>query len=327
MPRIPSELLDLLSTLYDSGPSARLIAERSGLPLGYVDFTGPPKIVWFSILREAQKQHMTDAIIAAAAADYPKINWASVVQVASKADPLEYNLSAPSPVDWHGPTSELQAEKITGNQATFLPLHFLEVGLLRAKAVALIRVPSGAGTGFLLPSNFLLTNNHVIPSLKIAEDAVVVFNNHVLENGTAATPTTRRLDPANGFATSPKNDWTLIKMDGDANSEWGAIPLAPCTVAAGEFVNIIQHPMGGPKVIALYHNVVVFSDQTRLQYLTDTLPGSSGSPVFKSDWSLVGLHRAGGSRKDTASGQVLNYNEGVTVNCLSDDFRSNGISL
>ena len=39
-----------------------------------------------------------------------------------------------------------------------------------------------------------------------------------------------------------------------------------------DFVNIIQHPGGMKKQIALYHNLVVYSDVNRVQYLTDTLP-------------------------------------------------------
>ena len=36
--------------------------------------------------------------------------------------------------------------------------------------------------------------------------------------------------------------------------------------------------------------LVSLADATRLIYETDTLPGSSGSPVFNDQWQLVGLH-------------------------------------
>jgi V8-like Glu-specific endopeptidase len=59
-------------------------------------------------------------------------------------------------------------------------------------------------------------------------------------------------------------------------------------------VNIIQHPMGGPKMVSIEPRLVVFAGEGRLQYLTDTQPGSSGSPVFDLEWNLVGLHHSGG---------------------------------
>jgi hypothetical protein len=41
-------------------------------------------------------------------------------------------------------------------------------------------------------------------------------------------------------------------------------------VQAGDFVNIIQHPDGGPKQITLYHNVITAVRDMLVQFLTDT---------------------------------------------------------
>src|SRR5262249_32174555 len=67
----------------------------------------------------------------------------------------------------------------------------------------------------------------------------------------------------------------------------GLLSLRPSKpVATGDFVYIIQHPKGRSKKIRLLHNEVVRVTQDRVQYLTDTLPGSSGSPVCNELWQV-----------------------------------------
>ena len=326
MYRVPGELLDLLASLYEDGQAARVVAERAGLPTGFVNFNGPPKVVWFNVLKEACKQHMVAAVIEAASSDYPKLDWHSVSEAIANVASVATGTSNRDAIQWRGPTTE-QLEKLTGSFPTFLPLHFFELGLARSRSVALVRLPSGMGTGCLLPSNFLLTNHHVLEKRSDADAAVAVFNHHQCADGTPSASVEFLCDTKSGFATSKEHDWTIVKLAGNPNTDWGAIPLIKARVGVGDFVNIIQHPMGGPKVIALYHNTVAYCDSDRIQYLTDTLPGSSGSPVFRSDWTLVALHHAGHTSKDPATGQVNTYNEGIAIGRIIDDLHSQGITL
>lgn len=322
MYHVPNELIDIFAGLIDDKLTIKYMAERAAMPMGMLDLSGPPKVLWLKVLQEARKQEMLEAVLDAVAADYPRLNWNAIRDVANNAGASD-NVSAPSlgDGDWHSRISQDQLEKITGNQPTFLPLHFFEVGQQKAASVALIQLPNAAGTGFLIEGNLLLTNNHVIGDIAAAESASIVFNFHKQLDGSQAKTTSYSLDPKSCFATSDTHDWTVVGIDAAASSTWGAIELRECTVNDGEYVNIIQHPMGGPKVVAMYHNVVVFSDEDRVQYLTDTLPGSSGSPVFNSEWSLVGLHHAGGPiAKD---GSVRN--QGISVRRIIDDLKSNGL--
>ena len=323
MQRVPNELLDILIGLFDETPAIKYVAEQAGLPMGLVSLNGPVKVVWFNVLKEAIKHEMIPAIIDVVSSEYPNLKWDSIRQVIDRAGtPGPPNV--PDLDDWRGRLTEQELEKITGSQPTFLPLHFFELGRMRARAVVLIQLPSGSGTGFLTHSNLLLTNNHVICSFEKAESAIIRFNFQQELDGSSTAVSDFKLAPQDGFATSTSHDWTAVRVKGDANSEWGVIPLTECRVNDGEFVNIIQHPMGGPKVVALYHNVVVYSDDDRIQYLTDTLPGSSGSPVFRSDWSLVGIHHAGRSAKLGTSGNATIRNEGITINRLIQDLREKG---
>jgi V8-like Glu-specific endopeptidase len=65
---------------------------------------------------------------------------------------------------------------------------------------------------------------------------------------------------------------------------------------------------------------VTYSGEDRVQYLTDTLPGSSGSPVFDSEWNLVALHHSGGWMKEPGSfsKSTLFRNEGIAIQKVID---------
>jgi V8-like Glu-specific endopeptidase len=81
-------------------------------------------------------------------------------------------------------------------------------------------------------------------------------------------------------------------------------------------VTIIQHPSGGPKQIALNENRVTNIYRHYLQYTTDTLPGSSGSPVFNDDWKVVALHHAGGHLKTNEKGDIRFINQAAAMKYL-----------
>ena len=118
-------------------------------------------------------------------------------------------------------------------------------------------------------------------------------------------------------ALSPCFQCRRLLDSGTGRSEQGK---RPCTVtppqralSVGDRVLIIQHPSGGPKQIGLYHNTVAYVGPNRLQYLTDTMPGSSGSPVFDNDWSLVGVHHSGGHLRDPGTNNTHYRNEGIPL--------------
>ena len=62
--------------------------------------------------------------------------------------------------------------------------------------------------------------------------------------------------------------------------------------------------------------MVTYSNERVVQYLTDTLKGSSGSPVFNSAWQVVALHHSGGeSKEQEPSLRFGKYrNEGININ-------------
>jgi V8-like Glu-specific endopeptidase len=198
--------------------------------------------------------------------------------------------------------------------STLLPISFLEKGLISSRAVVRIEVDDGLGTGFLINGNWIITNNHVLPNREVAKNAVVQFNYQKNLNNLDLPFKEFQLDTGdNLFHTSKEDDWTVVKLNGDANKDYGALLLSTKGVKKDDFVNIIQHPSGGPKQIALYHNTVTSANDRYVLYLTDTMPGSSGSPVFNTDWEVVALHHWGGTIKEAYTNINLYRNRGINI--------------
>jgi hypothetical protein len=63
-------------------------------------------------------------------------------------------------------------------------------------------------------------------------------------------------------------------------------------VGDNDKLNIVQHPDGRLKEVALRDNQVTWQNGQLVHYRSDTEPGSSGAPVFNDIWELVALHHA-----------------------------------
>jgi V8-like Glu-specific endopeptidase len=200
-----------------------------------------------------------------------------------------------------------------------------------SRPVARVVLADGSsGTGFLTKNNLLVTNNHVISSAAVAQGATVELNYQHTVEGRDAEVDRYQLAPDEGFATSPEeeqggDDWTAVRVRGNPNEKWGTLTLARANPKVQDEVIIIQHPGGGPKQIALSHNVVAFVNARRLQYLTDTLEGSSGSPVFNTDWQMVALHHKGGWLREPGSKRTVYRNQGIHINVVLDGLTAVGL--
>jgi hypothetical protein len=76
---------------------------------------------------------------------------------------------------------------------------------------------------------------------------------------------------------------------------------------------IIQHPSGDRKRLAYTRNQITAFDDRVVHYLSDTQPGSSGSPVLNAQAQLVALHHAGGRPQEIAGKPPLRKNEGIRI--------------
>ncbi|MEX0167855.1 trypsin-like peptidase domain-containing protein [Streptomyces sp. LMG1-1-1.1] len=223
--------------------------------------------------------------------------------------------------------AELPAEMMPGEmkeeivlQDDTVPYEFLHGGIRAGASVALLRIPpyeSGApllpsyphgGTGWMLAPGLLITNHHVVMARSWESGVRPYVSDEDLR--LQAVMSRSRFDFVENAAAAPEAtagelaawdaalDYAIVRLAPDQDVRPTLkIATRPLLVRERQRVpvNIIQHPGGLPKRVALRNNLVYRADEHDILYFTDTRGGSSGSPVCLDDWTVVGLHR--GTRK------------------------------
>lgn len=200
---------------------------------------------------------------------------------------------------------ELGLERTFG-QSDFQNIAFLELALAVSRFVGRVNIRSsssrtlGFGTGSMVSPRLLLTNNHVLKDAETARFSQVEFDYQVDRDGRALQAYPFALQPDLFFLTDPKLDFTLVAVAKRSTLDrelhhygWSRLIESPGKILLKEHVNIIQHPRGEYKKFVTRDNEVVDILDDYLHYVTDTEPGSSGSPVYNDQWEVVALHHAG----------------------------------
>ncbi|KYF54050.1 hypothetical protein BE04_25005 [Sorangium cellulosum] len=190
------------------------------------------------------------------------------------------------------------------------------------------------GTGFLIGPSLVMTNWHVLAYLLagiLRTPDRVLFQFDYLEEGAAG----RFCRLANDWfvACNPARDAQRV---GDNDLDYAVVHLAdapgddeiegarrghisvPPPVSQGnsrftvdEPIYIVQHPCGNPLQLAMNaRGVKAVRERARVTYHVTTDEGSSGSPCFNRDWTLVALHRGPAPETDA--------NEGVPIDSVRD---------
>jgi hypothetical protein len=143
--------------------------------------------------------------------------------------------------------------------------------------------------------------------------------------------------PDQADPTADELDYALIRLADPIgakpwaqrpNSEGGApkrgwlkVPDAAPTLKSPMGVLIAQHPNGYPLKLGVdtdainqAKNLWLNGAKTRVRYATNTLGGSSGSPVFDLEWNLIALHHYG----DPAYSHPPKYNQGVPIHLIRE---------
>lgn len=323
-----TSLRKVAAELYPREADQRRVIRSADLREAAIAFDPSADNSWSEILSYANNQRKADKLLDILVEE----NTDNDLLRRIKADQPVVPLAAPNiktDIDWQGPRNTgAILERITGSQSALVPISYLALGLRRARAVVKVQRSDGkSGSGFVAGDNILITNHHVLPDNAQAATAVCQFNYQQSIEGLNEPMMEYKLRPDEFFETSVKDDWTAVRIEGEPKQQWGALELRPAKLAKEDRVNIIQHPGGGPKQLSFFSNVVLFIGKGRVQYLTDTMPGSSGSPVFDRDWNLVAIHHSGGwlIEPGTGSKAVFFRNEGILVDLLIESLAPKGV--
>ena len=225
-------------------------------------------------------------------------------------------------------------ERIIGG-SNLLGVAFLELGTQVAGTVGRVHVRDqfarrGFGTGFMISPRLMMTNNHVLEDAASARFSQIEFG---FQDGVDGRPRPTHvfdLQPAELFLTDAPLDVSVVAVSTRSRATGGAAPVDLAQfgfnrlsgqqgkILLGESINIVQHPEGEPKQLALQQNDLVDRFETFLHYLGDTSPGSSGSPLFNNQWEVLGLHHSGVPERD-AQGRILTVDGKVWDRSRGDD--------
>lgn len=337
-----TQLNDVLGELVTDKIGITKYVRASGLKPQHINMDGSTVDAWNNVLSEADKNNKVDNLVKVVLDSYPENPF---LKTALLSDEINYSLS-PDIDDisnWE-PVSNETLEVLTMGYSTLLPVSFLDLGVIRSKAVAKVEIKIGTqgynvGTGFLCKIEdfedlFFLTNYHVINDKRWISNTKIIFNYEMDINGDSKASKSFKIDEHGPWYTSPitENDVCIFKLDASEEEliDFQYLTLKKTEVSRNDFVNIIQHPGGDMKQISIYHNIVTNIDENRVQYLTDTLKGSSGSPVFNSNWDVVALHHSGGLKQqnepELPSG-IKSRNEGIHINKIIDFLTANHKNL
>ncbi len=228
-------------------------------------------------------------------------------------------------------------ERILGDN-DLVPIAYLLQGYKVGNSVCKIMIRNrvgntvGSGTGFLIAPNLIITNNHVLPNFDSAILSVAQFNFQNDENFIPEQDYIFQLEPDKFFITDELLDFTIVAVkdesyDGKSVDDFGFIRLLANNekIIEGEYVSIIQHPKGRAKSVTLRENQVSSIFDNYIHYMTDTQPGSSGSPVFNDQWVVVALHHAGVPNPDKSGEWIAN--EGIRISSIVKYIRDKYASM
>ena len=232
--------------------------------------------------------------------------------------------------------------------------NFLEAGYKAGISVGLVQVPRHdngkpkmlpdnepalyLGTGWLLSKTLVITNHHVINAREKHEadasagDFQLQGDNAAIKfdfNSTQAAGVTVKAAKLEAF--DKPLDFAIFRLAAPVDRDPLRL-LAEEVVVNKEHpqvVNIIQHPLGRAKRVALRNNHIYETTYPKLTYFTDTDGGTSGSAVFDDDWGVIGLHRASKLVKDVEyNGETTSWiNEGVQIKAIVEYLKANNAAL
>ena len=204
---------------------------------------------------------------------------------------------------------------LQGNELT--DISYLAQGTVCSNSVCRIIIRQGGrligyGTGFLIAPGVLLTNHHVLPDIEYVHESSAQFRYERDIYGNELNPVNFKLKITPEPILFKDLDIALvgveqISVDGHSVDQFRWLKLNPQPKKAfiGEYLTIIQHPNGEHKQICVRENKLLkyLDNSPYIWYQTDTVGGSSGSPVFNNSWEVVALHHSSAPETKRVNGK------------------------
>jgi hypothetical protein len=311
---------------------ALMVSDRLDTDLAAIVGSGRYEREIFDLIEWAARRTKLDVLIVAVTAERPEL-----------ARTLAF--SAPPPATAVEPS---RLERLVRNGEgidRFGPM--MERFLALQSQVCRIEAAVG-GTGFLVAPDLVLTNYHVLQREIVKQDfsGVVCRFDFLSESsrGVAVRPVASGCCLAHAeYAPADERtegrlpvrgelDYALIRLsrpvgddpvDGKGRVR-GTVAVSASTAVPAEqrILFIAQHPESAPLSSSFGLSRGAASGGLRMRYTAETLAGSSGSPVFDGDLSLVALHHAGepGSRL-----QPGEYNQGIPISLIVADLAEKAV--
>ena len=343
--RTAQQLHVTLTKLHPTPAGALLVAQQAGLDSAYVNAQQPPIFVWREILDLAAQGGLTRTLVT------------TVRDLLNPQNPQRTLLdglltASATPIDTEPRNADGTGIFIHGDDAISdheallyrddlmletgrLPALIATLQVLLGLAPAVCRIEAelaggtGLGTGFRIGSELVLTNWHVLHDARGGGTAArsVMMNFGYEDDGQGGTRASRSLAGAvSTIVTDKADDWAVIRPTEPLAD---SIPTISLSASVDPIVNeaayIVQHPGGRGKRLGYVRNQVSDFDDHVIHYLTDTEPGSSGSPVFNASGLLIGLHHVGGTPQTVVGRPPINKNEGIRIPRIIEGLKAKGI--
>ena len=366
-----------------SGQQIRML--REGLQAAFLDFNtlsmflaeqverqianyaspfDPLPTVIFRLIQAAQAEGWLGDLVVAAHSTRPRQH-----KIASVATELGFTGLGPNLTNRRiigapvASSAASQLESIVRDRERFIDVEgFIARATTVQSQVCRIEVTrkNGNGTGFLVGSDLVLTNYHVMEpvfrSQALATDVVCRFDYRKTPHGETVRPGTpfklkqgeweidkspysqKDLVEGRGDPSPDELDYCLLRLkepagegkaggSQDTNAErrgWVTTNKNSGAGAAGDDVFLFQHPKGRPLVVAVGEHLGFNGAGNRMRYDADTLGGSSGSPVFNADLELIGLHHRGDPAADVVK-MTAEHNQGIPVSRILTLLEARGV--
>ena len=195
------------------------------------------------------------------------------------------------------------------------------------------------GTGLLLDERHLLTCRHVLEAREPTEDkpdapdlTLQVQGTRVAFSYLSGPKPIVTIGVTQMVASDAGLDYAVLSLDTAVPQRVPSLFLGALPQITNEqafVVNILQHPGGKPKRLAMRNNAVARIDDNLIAYWTDTDYGSSGAPVFDDSWRVVAVHRAYEERNGLQylGRSVGGANIGSRITKIVDDLRAKAPAL